>query len=77
MDGQLSSGHRCLVDSSRDCGAAVSCGGFWSSPGFLVAGVLVGPSGLALIDNVSEIGQLAELGVILLLFVIGSERSTR
>ncbi len=42
-------------------------------PGFLVAGVLVGPSGLALIDNVTEIGQLAELGVALLLFVIGIE----
>jgi monovalent cation:proton antiporter-2 (CPA2) family protein len=47
--------------------------GFGAVPGFLVAGVLVGPSGLALIDNVSEIGQLAELGVILLLFVIGIE----
>ncbi len=42
-------------------------------PGFLVAGVVVGPSGFGLIDNVSEIGQLAELGVALLLFVIGIE----
>jgi len=42
-------------------------------PGFLIAGVLVGPSGLALIDNVAEIGKLAELGVVLLLFVIGIE----
>jgi monovalent cation:proton antiporter-2 (CPA2) family protein len=42
-------------------------------PGFLVAGILVGPSGLALIDNFNEIGQLAELGVVLLLFVIGIE----
>jgi len=47
--------------------------GLGAVPGFLVAGVLVGPSGLALIDNVAEIGQLAELGVILLLFVIGIE----
>ena len=47
--------------------------GFGAVAGFLVAGVLVGPSGLALIDNVTEIGQLAELGVILLLFVIGIE----
>lgn len=47
--------------------------GFGAVPGFLVAGVLVGPSGLALIDNVTEVGQLAELGVILLLFVIGIE----
>ena len=47
--------------------------GFGAVPGFLVAGIFVGPSGLALIDNVYEIGQLAELGVILLLFVIGIE----
>ena len=47
--------------------------GFGGVPGFLVAGVLVGPSGLALIDNVTSISQLAELGVILLLFVIGIE----
>ena len=42
-------------------------------PGFLIAGVVVGPSGLGLIDNVSEIGHLAEIGVVLLLFVIGIE----
>ena len=42
-------------------------------PGFLVAGVVVGPSGLAAIDNVSEIRYLAEIGVVLLLFVIGIE----
>jgi len=42
-------------------------------PGFLVAGVIVGPSGLALIDSVNEISGLAELGVVLLLFVIGIE----
>ncbi len=47
--------------------------GLGAVPGFLVAGILVGPSGLKLIDKVSEIGQLAELGVILLLFVIGIE----
>jgi monovalent cation:proton antiporter-2 (CPA2) family protein len=47
--------------------------GFGTVPGFLVAGILVGPSGFAVIDKVSEIGQLAELGVILLLFVIGIE----
>jgi len=40
-------------------------------PGFLIAGVIVGPSGLGLISNISEIGNLAEIGVVLLLFVIG------
>jgi monovalent cation:proton antiporter-2 (CPA2) family protein len=42
-------------------------------PGFLIAGVMVGPSGLGLIDNIDEIGHLAEIGVVLLLFVIGIE----
>lgn len=42
-------------------------------PGFLIAGVIVGPSGLGLISNISEIGNLAEIGVVLLLFVIGIE----
>jgi monovalent cation:proton antiporter-2 (CPA2) family protein len=42
-------------------------------PGFLVAGVVVGPSGLGLIGNVSEISHFAEIGVVLLLFIIGIE----
>lgn len=42
-------------------------------PGFLAAGVIVGPYGLGLIKNISEIGNLAEIGVVLLLFVIGIE----
>lgn len=42
-------------------------------PGFLVAGVIVGPSGLSAISNVGEIRYLAEIGVVLLLFVIGIE----
>ncbi|MDH5485637.1 MAG: cation:proton antiporter, partial [Gammaproteobacteria bacterium] len=42
-------------------------------PGFLIAGVIVGPYGLGLISNVSEIGHLAEIGVVFLLFVIGIE----
>ena len=42
-------------------------------PGFVIAGVAVGPYGLGLIGNVEEIGHLAELGIVLLLFVIGIE----
>mgnify|MGYP001824192854 CR=1 FL=1 len=42
-------------------------------PGFLVAGVVVGPSGFSIIDNVTEIRHLSEIGVVLLLFVIGME----
>lgn len=47
--------------------------GLGTVPGFLVAGVMVGPSVLGLIDNRTEIYHLAELGVVLLLFVIGIE----
>jgi len=42
-------------------------------PGFLIAGIAVGPSALSLIDNQTEIAHLAELGVVFLLFVIGIE----
>jgi len=44
-------------------------------PGFLVAGVVLGPSALGYIENYDEIAHLAELGVVLLLFVIGIEIS--
>jgi monovalent cation:proton antiporter-2 (CPA2) family protein len=47
--------------------------GLGAIPGFLVAGVVLGPSGLAYIENYEEIAHLAELGVVLLLFVIGIE----
>jgi CPA2 family monovalent cation:H+ antiporter-2 len=43
--------------------------------GFLVAGILVGPSGLGLISATHHIEQAAEVGVILLLFTIGIELS--
>lgn len=47
--------------------------GMGAVPGLLIAGILVGPSGFGLIDNVTEIGDFAELGVVLLLFVIAIE----
>lgn len=43
--------------------------------GFLVAGVLVGPSGLKLISATHEVEILSELGVSLLLFAVGLELS--
>jgi len=42
-------------------------------PGFLIAGIVVGPYGFALIDKVGEISHFAEIGVVFLLFVIGIE----
>lgn len=47
--------------------------GLGAIPGFLVAGAILGPSGLGLIENYDEIAPLAELGVVFLLFVIGIE----
>ncbi|HDY75668.1 MAG TPA: potassium transporter KefB [Candidatus Marinimicrobia bacterium] len=43
--------------------------------GYLLTGILVGPYGLALIEGVSEVEVLAEIGIVLLLFTIGVEFS--
>src|SRR4028119_1325312 len=43
--------------------------------GFLITGVLVGPNGLGFIQASHEVDILAEIGVILLLFIIGLEFS--
>jgi glutathione-regulated potassium-efflux system protein KefB len=43
--------------------------------GYLGAGVLIGPSGLGLIGNSELIEQVSELGIVLMLFVIGLELS--
>jgi CPA2 family monovalent cation:H+ antiporter-2 len=45
--------------------------------GYLIAGVLLGPTGLGLVVNRGHIAVLAELGVLLLLFVVGMELSVR
>ncbi|MDB4946528.1 MAG: Glutathione-regulated potassium-efflux system protein KefB [Labilithrix sp.] len=47
--------------------------GLGSVLGYLAAGALIGPSGLGLIHAVDETLQLAELGIVLLLFLIGLE----
>ena len=43
--------------------------------GFLVVGLLIGPSGTALIPDPEAVAALAEIGVVLLLFEIGLELS--
>ena len=47
--------------------------GFGSILGYLVAGVAVGPAGLGLVSDVEQIAHVAELGVVMLLFLIGLE----
>jgi len=41
--------------------------------GYLLAGTLIGPSGLALVGNPESVRSLAELGVVILLFTVGLE----
>src|ERR1700758_2106321 len=41
--------------------------------GYLAAGLLIGPGGLGLVRNVESIAQVSELGVVMLLFLIGLE----
>ncbi len=43
--------------------------------GLLVAGTVVGPHGMSLVDDVGRVEALAEIGVVLLLFTIGLEFS--
>jgi CPA2 family monovalent cation:H+ antiporter-2 len=45
--------------------------------GFVLTGVLIGPSGLALVRNSEGIALLAEIGIVMLLFTIGLEFSLR
>jgi CPA2 family monovalent cation:H+ antiporter-2/glutathione-regulated potassium-efflux system protein KefB len=47
--------------------------GFGSILGYLAAGIVIGPSGLRLVNNIDQIAEIAELGVIMLLFLIGLE----
>jgi CPA2 family monovalent cation:H+ antiporter-2 len=45
--------------------------------GYIIAGVILGPSGFELVSDRSNLNTLAELGVLLLLFVVGMELSLR
>jgi len=44
-----------------------------AAAGFILVGVALGPSGLGLITSSESIGTLADLGVLMLLFIIGME----
>ncbi|WP_020402086.1 cation:proton antiporter [Gracilimonas tropica] len=43
--------------------------------GFLIAGVIIGPNALGLVQDIELVDMLAEIGIILLLFTIGIEFS--
>ena len=43
--------------------------------GFLLTGILAGPHCMGLINNIHQVEQMAEIGVVCLLFAIGLEFS--
>ena len=45
--------------------------------GFIVTGILIGPYGFSLINAVEQVNLISEIGVIMLLFVIGMELSIK
>lgn len=45
--------------------------------GFLVTGIIAGPHALGFVKNIHEVEQMAEIGVVLLLFTIGIEFSMK
>src|ERR1700722_2882217 len=47
--------------------------GLGSVLGYLLAGVVIGPSGLRLVSDIDQISGVASLGVVMLLFLIGLE----
>lgn len=51
--------------------------GLGSVLGYLAAGIVIGPWGLSIVDDVDEVLHFAELGVVLLLFIIGLELRPR
>ena len=49
--------------------------GLVSIVGYILAGVIIGPEGLAIIEDPDLVSQMAEIGVIFLMFFIGLEMS--
>src|ERR671916_271516 len=47
--------------------------GLGATLGYLVAGAVVGPHVLGLVGNAEEMAGVAELGIVLLLFIVGLE----
>jgi CPA2 family monovalent cation:H+ antiporter-2 len=66
-----------VVLAAAVCGVAMTRLGQPAIVGYILSGVLLGPSGVGLVQNRDQIGTLAELGVLLLLFFIGMELSLR
>lgn len=59
------------------CGIGMERLGQPAIVGYIVAGILLGPSSAGIVSDRDAIGPLAELGVLLLLYVVGMELSLR
>jgi CPA2 family monovalent cation:H+ antiporter-2 len=75
--------HSDLLDIALVALAALTCGLILERlrqpavVGYILAGVILGPSGFAVVHDRGNIDTLAELGVLMLLFVVGMELSLR
>ena len=69
----LPDGYYYSPDGGRYIGAAISFRWVWYCAWFSLSRGYGGAVGIGLIDNATEISHLAELGVVLLLFVLGIE----
>ena len=75
--------HEALTGIAAVALAALACGVILERlrqpaiVGYILAGVLLGPSGLGLVKERAGIDSLAELGVLMLLFLVGMELSLR
>ena len=47
--------------------------GLGSVLGYLIAGIIIGPSALALVGDQTEVMHFAEFGVVIMLFLVGLE----
>lgn len=81
MGGALAAEHPFILDITLALGASAT-GGFMANRlrqpallGYLVAGLLIGPSGFGLLSDIEQIEGLAEIGVAFLLFALGVEFS--
>lgn len=59
------------------CGVAMARLGQSAVVGYILAGVVLGPSALGLVTDRAAVGLLAEFGVLLLLFLVGMELDLR
>lgn len=59
------------------CGIGMERLGQPAIVGYILAGILLGPSGAGIVSDRDAVGPLAELGVLLLLYVVGMELSLR